>query len=145
MVYSEVLEYEPMNWFLEALKKFRPPMEVEMSKDFILFIRNLLIHFPYFKSWNEVRVSKDLVNWSKPARSIDKFLSRVAGKDEFKCRIWDAQKKTMTYCAVKFPKAYENDGTEIYLKDMLSEKEGITFCMSIMFRVLASQVESITS
>jgi hypothetical protein len=74
MLYSEILEYEPIGWFLETLKKHRPPMEAELSKEFFQFVRNLLIHFPFFKSWDEVVFSKRLINWSKPGRTIDKFL-----------------------------------------------------------------------
>lgn len=143
LVYSEILEYEPIGWFLQALKKMRPPMEAEMSKDFILFLRNLLIHFPFFRAWDEVRFNKELINWSKPGRSIDQFLSSFVGKESFKCRIWNPEDKTMTYITINFPVTY--DGTDVYLKDMVSEREGIQFAMTVMYRVLASQVDSITS
>jgi len=143
LVYSEILEYEPIGWFLEALKKLRPPMEAEMSKDFLLFIRNLLIHFPLYKSWDEVKFSKSLVNWSKPGKSIDQFLSSFSGKEEFKCRIWNPEDKSMTYISIKFPKVY--DDNEISLKDIVSEADGVGFSMALMMRVLASQVDSITS
>jgi len=143
LVYSEILEYEPIGWFLQALKKFRPAMEAEMSKDFILFLRNLLIHFPFFRAWDEVKFNKELINWSKPGKSIDKFLASFTGKDPFKCRIWNPEDKTMTYVTINFPKTY--DGTDLYLKDVVSEREGIQFAMAVMYRVLASQVDSITS
>jgi len=143
LVYSEILEYEPIGWFLQALKKLRPPMEAEMSKDFILFLRNLLIHFPFFRAWDEVKFNKELINWSKPGRSIDRFLTSFAGNNPFKCRIWNPVDKTMTYITIDFPNTY--DETDVYLKDIVSEKEGIQFAMTAMYRVLASQVDSITS
>lgn len=142
-IYSEIIEYEPIGWFLSSLKRLRPPMEAEMSKDFMLFIRNLLIHFPLYKSWDDVKFSKTLINWSKPGRTIDNFLSTFTGKEEFKCRIWDHHQKTMTYISIKFPKIYSEN--QIYLKDIVSEKDAVKFSMSIMMGVLTSQVESITS
>jgi hypothetical protein len=144
LIYSEILEYEPVGWFLEALKTNRPPMEAEMSKEFLLFVRNLLIHFPFFKSWDEVKFTKDLINWSKPGKSIDKFLSRFTGHEEFKCRVWNPEKKVMTYISVNFPSVYTKD-SEIYLKNLLPEKEGIIFFMSLMWNVLSSQVDSIVA
>jgi len=140
LVYSEVLEYEPVGYFLEALKKARPPMEAELSKEFFLFIRNLLIHFPFFKSWDEVLFNKGLINWSKPGRTIDKFLAKFAGHDFVKYRIWDAENKKFEYVTISFPKVY-GEGTEIMLKTFMPEREGMIFSMSLMRIVLDSQVE----
>jgi len=142
LIYSEILDYEPIEWFLEALKKLRPPMEVELSKEYILFIRNIFVHFPFFKSWNEVRFTKGMINWSKPGKSIDKFLSRFVGHKEVKYRMWNPKNKRMTYVSINFPGVYIED-TEIQLKDFMPEKEGILFIMSLMHQVLMSQVESI--
>ena len=30
------------------------------------FIRNILIHFPIFESWDEIYISKELLGWNKP-------------------------------------------------------------------------------
>lgn len=141
LVYSEVLEYEPIGWFLEELKKKRPPMEAELSRDFVLFVRNVLIHFPFFKSWDEVKVTKGLINWSKPGRTIDKFLSRFAGHSQVKYRMWSKEKGGFNYVDINFPKEYKTT-TEITLKDFMPEKEGTIFLISLMRTVLDSQVES---
>lgn len=142
LVYSEILEYKPIGWFLEALKKIRPPMEAELSREYILFIRNILVHFPIFKSWNEIKVTKNMINWSKPGRSIDKFLHNFVGHQEVKYRVWNPKNKIMTYVTINFPKVYKDD-TEIQLKDFMPEKEGVLFVMSLMHQVLMSQVEII--
>lgn len=144
LVYSEVLEYEPIGWFLEALKKNRPPMEAELSKEFFLFVRNILIHFPFFKSWDEVKVTKGLINWSKPGRTIDKFLTRFAGHNFVKYRIWVPKDKKFEYVTISFPAAYD-EKTEIHLKDMMPEREGMIFSLTLMKTVLDSQVEQTTS
>ena len=141
LVYSELLEYEPIQWFINALKDFRPPMEAELSKEFCLFIRNILIHFPFFNSWDEVAFSKHLINWSKPGRTIDKFLTKYSGRKEIKYRVWNSNHKSMTYISIKFPLVYD-EKTEILLKDIISEKEGLIFTFSLMHRVLLSQIES---
>jgi hypothetical protein len=144
LVYSEILEYKPIGWFIEAIKKLRPPMEAELSKEFLLFVRNLLTHFPFFKAWNEVRFTKQLINWSKPGRTIDKFLTRFAGHEQVKYRVWNTKKKEMLYLPITFPQAY-TDETEIKLSDFVPEREGIMFSLSLMYRVLMSQVESINN
>lgn len=142
LIYSEILDYEPIGWFLEVLKKFRPSIEAELSKEYLLFIRNVLVHFPFFRAWDEIKFKKETINWSKPGKSIDKFLSHFAGHKEVKYRIWNPKNKTMTYVSINFPKTYA-DNTEVSLKDFVPEKEGILFVMSLMHRVLMSQVESI--
>jgi len=46
----------------------------------------------------------------------------------------------MTYLSINFPKQYE-DNTKIYLKDFLSEKEGIKFSFILIRQILDTQVE----
>jgi len=142
LIYSEILEYEPIGWFLEALKKLRPPMEAELAKEFFLFLRNLLIHFPFFNSWDDVYFDKQLINWSKPGKSIDQFLSCFVGHEQVKYRMWSPKSKTMTYVTINFPVSYD-ESSKIFLKDMMPEKEGLIFSLSLMKQVLNSQVESI--
>lgn len=141
LVYSELLEYEPIQWFITALKTLRPPLESELSNEFCLFIRNILIHFPFFTSWDEVIFSKKLINWSKPGRTIDKFLTKFSGTDAIKYRVWNADNKQMTYISINFP-VYD-ESAEISLKDIIAERDGLIFTFSLMHRVLLSQVESI--
>jgi len=139
LVYSELLEYEPIELIVNVVKKVRPKMEGELSKEFVLFIRNLLIHFPLFRCWDDVEFSKALINWSKPDRSIDNFLLTYSGHHEIKYRTWNPKKREMTYALINFPsKYYEN--TVIKLKDIISEKEGVKFCLSLMKSILSSQV-----
>jgi hypothetical protein len=139
LIYSEVLEYEPIGWIINVIKKVRPPMEAEISKDLMLFIRNVLIHFPFFKQWEEVEIDRKIINWSKPGQSIDKFLETFSGHSEVKYRTWNPKKREMTYASIHFPIKYDDD-SKIRLKDVLSEKEGIKFCLSFMRSILNSQV-----
>jgi len=139
-VYSELLNYPPIKWVIEHIKKVRPPMEAEIGSELFKFIRNIIVHFPFFESWNEVWINKSIINWYKEGQSIDKFLNKYKGKDTVKYRFWEAQKKRMTYLSINFPKKYEED-TKIYLKEILSEKEGVKFSFILMKQILDSQVE----
>ena len=140
-LYSELLTYEPFKYVLEAIKKQRPPMESEIGGHLFKFVRNILAHFPIFESWNDVWVSKELVNWQREGLTIDRFLKTNTGHDEIKYRFWEAEKKQMTYMSIKFPEKYEDN--KIYLKDMVTEKDGVKFSLIMMRQILNIQVESV--
>lgn len=120
----------------------RPPVEGEIAELLFKFIRNVVLHFPFFASWNEVWINKEIVNWHKEKQSIDKFLEKYKGKKETKYRFWGAKKKQMTYLVIKFPKKYTNKD-KIFLKDIISEKEGIKFSFILMRKILDTQVEEV--
>jgi hypothetical protein len=140
-IYAELLAYEPLTYVLKAMKKQRPPMEAEIGGPLFKFVRNVLAHFPIFDSWDEVWISKELVNWKKEGLTIDRFLKKFSGHAEVKYRFWEADKMQMTYMSIRFPKVY--DGNRIYLKDIISEKGGVKFSFIMMRNVLNTQVESI--
>lgn len=140
-IYSELLTYEPFNHVLEALKQQRPPMESEIGGPLLKFVRNILSHFPIFDSWNEVWINKSLVNWQRDGLSIDKFLKKYAGHGEIKYRFWEPEKKSMTYLSIQFPEKYDDD--PIFLKDIITEKDGVKFSLIMMRQILQTQVESV--
>jgi hypothetical protein len=139
-IYSELLNYEPLTWVIDAIKIQRPPMEAEIAKDLFKFIRNLIVHFPFFDSWDEVMVNHSLVKWHKENQFIDKFIKKYKGKESVKYRFWEPNKKRMTYLSINFPANYEDD-TNIVLKDILTEKEGVKFSFILMKQVINTQVE----
>ncbi|MEH6842467.1 hypothetical protein V7Z47_28550 [Priestia megaterium] len=141
-IYSELLNYEPIKWVLKEMKEKRPPMEAQIGSELFKFIRNVLAHFPYFESWNEVWINKSIVNWHKPGLTIDRFLSKYAGREEIKYRFWEADKKKMTYLSITFPESYSDD-TKIYLHKILSEKDGVKFSLILMKQIIDTQVISI--
>ena len=140
-VYAEILAYEPFKYVLEAVKKQRPPMESEIGGPLFKFVRNILAHFPVFETWDDVWVSKELVNWQREGLTVDRFLKKYAGHGEVKYRFWEADKKRMTYMSIRFPEEYGSN--KIYLKDIISEKDGVRFSVIMMRRILNTQVESI--
>ena len=140
-VYAELLTYEPFKYVLEAIKKQRPPMESEIGGPLFKFVRNVLAHFPVFETWNDVWISKELVNWQREGLTIDRFLKKYAGHHEIKYRFWEPEKNEMTYMSISFPEEYSDN--KIYLKEMVSEKEGVKFSLIMMRKILNTQVESV--
>lgn len=144
-IYKELLSYEPIKKYIEWMKMGgRPPLEGIIADDLFSFIRNLLLHFPIFNTWNEVYINKNLATWSKVGQ-IDKFLNKsinikIDGKGTVKYRMWEEEKNRMTYFSVNFPEKYEDNN--IYLKDIISEEVGMKFCMALMKEVLDKQVEN---
>lgn len=88
-IYAELLNYEPIQWVIEKLKKTRPPMESEIGSELFKFVRNVVTHFPFFKGWNEVWINGLLVNWYKDGLTIDRFLKKYEGHSEVKYRFWE--------------------------------------------------------
>jgi hypothetical protein len=138
-IYAELLNYEPIKWVIDYIKKNRPPMEGEIASDLFKFIRNVLAHFPFFESWDEVWIDKSLVNWYRKGQSIDRFLIKYIGQDQVKYRIWEENKRRMTYLSINFPKVYD-EYHKIYIKDIISEKDGIKFSLILMRKVIDTQV-----
>jgi len=140
-VYSEVLTYEPFKYVLEAVTNLRPPMESEIGGPLFKFVRNVFSHFPVFETWNEVWVSKELVNWQKEGLTIDRFLKKYSGHEEVKYRFWETDKNRMSYMSIQFPKEYSEN--KIYLKDMVAEKDGVRFSLIMMRKILNTQEASV--
>lgn len=143
-VYKELLGYKPIQYHIELIKKTRPPLEGIIVNDLFSFIRNLLLHFPIFDNWDDVYISKDLATWNK-AGTIHRFLEnsskiKINDKGTIKYSIWEKSKKLMTYISINFPEEY-NDNI-IFLKDIVSEKEGIKLCISFMKEILDFQIDA---
>lgn len=143
-VYKELLSYEPIKYYLEFIKKGgRPPLEGIIVDDLFSFVRNLLSHYPIFNNWEEVYITKTLATWNKES-TIHKFLLKctkikIDGTGIIKYRIWSTIKKQMTYISINLPELYEDN--KIYLKDVISEEDGIKLCISLMKQILDVQVE----
>lgn len=140
-IYGEILNYRPIKEVIEQISKSRPPMESEISGQLFKFIRNILAHFPFYDSWDEIWVNKDLVNWNKSGQSIDKFLENFKGNKSVKYRYKERNKSQFNYATIDFPETYENN--KIYLKNIISEKDGVKFAIVMMLRVINTQVISI--
>lgn len=144
-IYKELLSYEPIKSYIDWMKHGgRPPLEGVIADGLFSFIRNLLLHFPVFKTWDEVYINKTLATWSKTGQ-IDRFLNKcqqikIDGTGTLHYRIWEVKKKKMTYFTINFPEEYCEEN--IFLKDIISEDVGMKFCMALMREVLDTQVKN---
>jgi len=120
----------------------RPPMEGEIGELLFKFIRNILIHFPFFFFFYDVWITKEIINWSREKQTIDKFLEKNKGKEQVKYRFWEESKKQMTYLNINFPSEYTKT-KKIFLKNIISEKDGVKFSYILMKIIMNSQVEEI--
>lgn len=76
-VFKEISNYEPIKKYLKGMKRGgRPFFEGLIADDLFSFIRNLLLHFPIFDTWDEVYINKSLATWDK-AGQINKFLIKA--------------------------------------------------------------------
>ncbi len=140
-IYAELLNYPPLQWVIENLRVHRPPMEAEIGSELFKFVRNVAAHFPFFASWEDVWIDTDIVNWYKEGLSIDKFLKKYEGHQPVKYRMWEGKKKKMTSLSINFPTEYTK-GMRVFLKDILSEKDGVTFSIIFMKKIIDTQVNS---
>ena len=66
-------------------------------------------------------------------------MKNYGGHDEIKYRFWEEDKKKMTYMSIRFPSTYNND--KIYLKDIISEKDGVKFSLIMMKKITGKLTE----
>lgn len=137
-VYTELLAYQPIKEYIEFIEKTRPPMESVICSEFVKFVRNILAHFPFFATWDDIYISKRLINWASDGRSIDKFLKKYQGHEEVQYRFKERASGEWRYPTIKFPQAYNDD--KIFLKDIANEKDGILLCAVLMYKVVSSQI-----
>ncbi len=137
-IYAELLNYEPINWEIEEIKKKRPPMEAEIGKELFKFVRNVVSHFPLYEKWDDIWINKTLVNWAKGGQTIDKFIEKNIGTGTIKYRFWEEQKKKMTYLSINYPIKYDEE--KIFLKDIIAETDGVQFSLILMKRIINTQV-----
>ncbi len=141
-IYSEIMHYEPIQGVFHEMRHSRPPMESEIGRELFRFLRNVFIHFPFFSCWNDVWINKSIVNWHKEGQSIERFLEKYVGVGEVKYRFWEPETKQMTYLKIVLPNDY-NKGAQIFLKDILEEKNGGKFALILMRKIIDTQVEEI--
>jgi hypothetical protein len=137
-VYAELLKYPPIKQTIEQEKR---PSFADVGRDLFTFIRHVMTHFPFFDEWDEIWLSKALVNlYSKRPQFIDRYLTLNEGHEQIKYRFWEEINKRMTYVSVSFPTNYSQGG-RVYLKDILSERDGIRLAAIFMFTILKIQIE----
>ena len=130
-VYSEIIKYKPLDKIIGDDKR---PHANLLAKDFIKFLRNVLQHFPFFYSWDEVYIDRELVTAIEAPGSIDRFLLHEHPYDT-KFRFWNPRDKSMTYVNIELNSGYSK-GHAVFLSDILNEKDGVRLVCLIMNKYL---------
>ena len=118
---SELLDSDEINEKMMEIAKSSEVNGDNIEDKFNTFkmIRNVLNHFPIFNSWEEIYISRELVNWNNPKYS--QILDYFDEEKEMSYRIylnenneWIEKKKI----DIKVPKLEQCN--KIYLKDIIS-------------------------
>ncbi len=118
---SELLDSDEINEKMMEIAKSSEVNGDNIEDKFNTFkmIRNVLNHFPIFNSWDEIYISRELVNWNNPKYS--QILDYFDEEKEMSYRIylnenneWIEKKKI----DIKVPKLEQYN--KIYLKDIIS-------------------------
>jgi len=127
IIKNTLLSIEPIN----PVSKFGPIFKT---------IRNLLAHFPFFYSWDEVKFNKDLVTcMSTKNSSINTYFSSN-DHPQFFFRFINQKTGNISEGKIISPKGYINNET-IYLRDILSIDDGVKLIIGYSHLVLSSCME----
>lgn len=137
-VYAKLSSYMPIGLLLEGEKLRGRSEETRVAGVMFRFLRCVLSKLPLFATWNEVWVSKTLLNWNSECSAIDGLLERLSGHKDVMYQYWDPGKKCLSGISMSFPKGY--DENRIYLKELLSERDGVIFSVTMMWQILNNQL-----
>lgn len=114
----------------------KPPQQIACRK-LLLVLRHLFAHFPHFECWNDIYFCREMVTWDTAGANgaIEKFFRDPPFESVTKFRIWHGELKKFTYFSVSIPTDYTSNRT-IFLKEIMSEKEGVQFSIHMMADVI---------
>jgi hypothetical protein len=143
VLFTEISSHKSIRLFPNLYdEKFLFPF---LTNEVFRFVRNVISHFPLFDSWDDVWISKSLINWNKAGQSIDKFLKNNVGKETLGYAYkeeYEDKSVFPTMVDFNFPKSYD-ENSKIYLKEMISEKDGIIFSIRIMVFIIEGTQKTI--
>jgi len=111
-------------------------------KSTVSFVRNVLLHFPLFKTWNDIWISKDFAKFmndepthkkftnSKNYGTIYHYLTTAQNKESLSFKL-DMKDKSTTIFTINYPNV-TSDEEKIYLKDILTEEDGVIAILNVM-------------
>jgi hypothetical protein len=97
------------------------------------FIRNILLHFPLFKTWDDIYISREFnsgMGGSKGGR-IHKFLHPETPMESLAFKLTMEKNMGEREFTIRFPDQLALEGN-IYIKDILTEKEGAISIITVM-------------
>ncbi|WP_316849623.1 hypothetical protein [Pedobacter agri] len=131
--------------FIKKYKSDPPPPKdvIEIIKGLdqtVKFVRNVLLHFPLFNTWDEIWISKAFAKAmiespikdrkNKPKGEIFKYLDNEFQVEGKAFKFIDPESKEEKLCLIKRPLDVDMD-EKIFLKDILSEDEGAFTLLSL--------------
>jgi len=128
-VFNEFNKIEPLKAEFEDFDD-----NVKNMMNLVDFIRNVLLHFPYFSTWNDVFITKDIAKSQiLPSKGgqIMKFLNTAADKKSFFLRMKYFDDDKRREARILFP-IVESDDQEVWLKDIINETNGIICVLAVM-------------
>lgn len=131
--------FSEIEQFSDVRATFQPTAIIEPVFAFVTFLRNVLLHFPIYDTWNEIQISADFANDLSPghkASSISKYLNANAGEDDLDITLTtefgDLPAK-IRFSAIK------GAGDLIFLKDIITEDEVVNVLLGILLFVYTAK------
>jgi len=139
-IYTEIIKFKD---FKEAMKiKLEDhSLGKTTAMQLLEIVRHILIHFPFFDSWKGVYFNKSMITWLPQHKKIDNFFSDHENQINYVYRI-KRNDKVEAETVIRIPKNYTK-GTNIFLNNILNEKDGIRISMVYMKKILRSLTKNI--
>lgn len=133
-LYFELITHEKMQ---KAIKEMKQNEYVKIEPyyyEFFSFIRNVIIHFPIYTTWDEVYIDEELLSWNKKKKSIHTFLVKYNNTYKF-LELHDKKKNTTRRIVINLHIDYDK-GKGFYLKNVLPEKDALVLFLSIIWEII---------
>lgn len=142
-LFTELTNYHSFKVFIKNEIETSDVDEIKIQGKFYKFIRHLFAHFPYFDKWDDVWISKELISWdqNRERQFIHTFLTEFVGHKPMNFRFKSDSNHEFANVTLNFPQSF-NETEKIYLKDIVTEKEGVLFsrvAMNTMLKGLNNQ------
>jgi hypothetical protein len=138
-IFSEMVK---INRFKTRIDSFEPYMKDMV--DLVQFIRNLLFHFPYFSTWDEVVITYNQAfaqqqndpsgNRKDRELVVAKFLNPNNHRESFFLRLKYLSEEDFIEDKIMFPKPDSKDEA-VYLKNIIKENKGLKCIIAVMQQI----------
>ncbi|MBG6233502.1 hypothetical protein IWX76_000057 [Pedobacter sp. CAN_A7] len=132
--------FSEIEQFSDVSATFQPTNIIVPVFAFVTFLRNVLLHFPIYNSWNDIQISADLANDLSPnhkGSSISKYLNANVGMQDLDMTLvteFGELPATLRFSAIKNPVDL------IFLKDIITEDEVVNVLLGILLFVYTTKV-----
>ncbi|HKG08440.1 MAG TPA: hypothetical protein VKB19_18375 [Pedobacter sp.] len=124
--------FDEINAIIDVRVNFNDPQAFDSLFELVNFLRNVLLHFPLFDTWDQIFISPSIGSEMMPQRKggqIAKYLNNNLGKADVPYTI---QFSSVTFDASINLSAIKADPDFTFLKDIVSEKDVITLIVELI-------------